>query len=161
MLAQNSFDKTVILCLAMTTTGMAQDELDLPRVLARVERGIAARLAAALKTAGSTVEEWRVISLLADGAGHTMTEIADFALLPAPTLTKVIDRLVSAGLVFRRVDEADRRRVLAFLSENGRASFDRLSGTIEDEWRRVQDTVGQEELALLRVLLARMSARLA
>ncbi|WUI01522.1 MarR family transcriptional regulator [Spirillospora sp. NBC_00431] len=145
----------------MTTTGMAQDELDLPRVLARVERGIAARLAAALKTAGSTVEEWRVISLLADGAGHTMTEIADFALLPAPTLTKVIDRLVSAGLVFRRVDEADRRRVLAFLSENGRASFDRLSGTIEDEWRRVQDTVGQEELALLRVLLARMSARLA
>ncbi|MFI0480838.1 MarR family winged helix-turn-helix transcriptional regulator [Actinomadura sp. 9N215] len=145
----------------MTTTGMAQDELDLPRVLARVERGIAARLAAALKTAGSTVEEWRVISLLADGAGHTMTEIADFALLPAPTLTKVIDRLVSAGLVFRRVDDADRRRVLAFLSEHGRASFDRLTTAIEDEWRRVQDTVGQEELALLRVLLTRMSARLA
>ncbi|WP_205718145.1 MarR family winged helix-turn-helix transcriptional regulator [Actinomadura soli] len=145
----------------MTTTGMAQDELDLPRMLARVERGIAARLAAALKTAGSTVEEWRVLSLLADGAGHTMTEIAEFALLPAPTLTKVIDRLVSAGLVFRRVDDADRRRVLAFLSEQGRASFDRLTAAIEAEWRGVQDAVGQEELALLRVLLTRMSARLA
>ncbi|TDB79385.1 MarR family transcriptional regulator [Actinomadura sp. KC216] len=140
---------------------MAQDELDLPRMLARVERGIAARLAAALKTAGSTVEEWRVISLLADGAGHTMTEIAEFALLPAPTLTKVIDRLVSAGLVFRRVDEADRRRVLAFLSEHGRETADRLTAAIETEWRGVQDAVGQEELALLRVLLTRMSARLA
>ncbi|MFI0412359.1 MarR family winged helix-turn-helix transcriptional regulator [Actinomadura sp. 3N508] len=144
----------------MTTTGMAQDELDLPRMLARVERGIAARLAAALKTAGSTVEEWRVISLLADGAGHTMTEIAEFALLPAPTLTKVIDRLVSAGLVFRRVDDADRRRVLAFLSEHGRETADELTAAIEAEWRGVQDAVGREELALLRVLLTRMSARL-
>ncbi|WP_344897194.1 MarR family winged helix-turn-helix transcriptional regulator [Actinomadura meridiana] len=145
----------------MTKTGIAQDELDLPRVLAQVERGIAARLGTALKAAGSTVEEWRVISLLADGSGHTMTELAEFALLPAPTLTKVVDRLVSAGLVFRRVDEADRRRVLAFLSEHGKETTTRLTGAIEDEWRRVQDAVGQEELALLKVLLTRMSARLA
>lgn len=144
----------------MTTTGIPEAELDLPRVLARVERGIAARLGAALKAAGSTVEEWRVITLLADGAGHTMTEIAEFALLPAPTLTKVVDRLVSAGLVFRRVDEADRRRVLVFLSEHGRAALDRLTAAIEDEWRRVRDAVGQEELDLLRVLLTRMSAHL-
>lgn len=144
----------------MTTTRIAQDDLDLPRVLAQVERGIAARLGRALKDAGSTVEEWRVSSLLADGAGHTMSEIAEFALLPAPTLTKVVDRLVSAGLVYRRVDDADRRRVLVFLAERGRESLARLTAAIEEEWGRVQETVGKEELALLRVLLTRMSARL-
>ncbi|MFI0351249.1 MarR family winged helix-turn-helix transcriptional regulator [Actinomadura sp. 9N407] len=144
----------------MTTTGIPQDELDLPRVLTLVERGIAARLGAALKAAGATVEEWRVTSLLADGAGHTMTEVAEFALLPAPTLTKVVDRLVSAGLVYRRVDDADRRRVLVFLSEHGREALDRLTAAIEDEWGRVRDAVGKEELALLRVLLTRMSDRL-
>jgi DNA-binding MarR family transcriptional regulator len=145
----------------MTKTSIQRDDLDLPRVLTLVERGVAARVAAALKEAGATVEEWRVTSLLADGDGHTMSEIAEFALLPAPTLTKVVDRLVSAGLVYRRVDDADRRRVLVFLSGNGRAALDRLTAAIEDEWRRVQDAVGKEELALLRVLLARMSERLA
>jgi DNA-binding MarR family transcriptional regulator len=144
----------------MTTTGIPQAELDLPRVLSRVERGIAARLGAALKAAGSTVEEWRVLSLLADGAGHTMTEVADFALLPAPPLTKIVDRLVSAGRVFRRVDDADRRRVLVFLSEHGRESLDRLTAATEDEWRRIRESVGREELALLQALLTRMSAQL-
>ncbi|MFC4048513.1 MarR family winged helix-turn-helix transcriptional regulator [Actinomadura syzygii] len=144
----------------MTTTGIPQAELDLPRVLSRVERGIAARLGAALKAAGSTVEEWRVLSLLSDGAGHTMTEVADFALLPAPTLTKIVDRLVSAGRVFRRVDDADRRRVLVFLSEHGRESLDRLTAATEGEWSRVRESVGREELALLQALLTRMSAQL-
>lgn len=144
----------------MTTTSVPQDELDLPRVLARVERGIAARLGAALKTAGSTVDEWRVLSLLADGAGHPMTGIAEHALLPAPTLTKVVDRLVSAGLVYRRVDDADRRRVLVFLSEHGHEELARLTSVVEAEWGRVQEAVGREELALLRVLLTRISAHL-
>lgn len=86
--------------------------------------------------------------------------MADFALLPAPTLTEVVDRLVSAGRVFRRVDDADRRRVLVFLSEDGRESLDGLTARIEDEWRRIRASVGREELALLQALLTRMSAQL-
>ncbi|QKW32944.1 winged helix-turn-helix transcriptional regulator [Actinomadura sp. NAK00032] len=144
----------------MTTTGVPQHELDLPRVLARVERDITARLGAALKTAGSTVEEWRVTSLLSDGAGHPMTEIAEHALLPAPTLTKVVDRLVSAGLVYRRPDEDDRRRILVFLSERGQEEVTRLTAAVETEWTNVQDAVGREELALLRALLTRISTHL-
>ncbi|MEV4670226.1 MULTISPECIES: MarR family winged helix-turn-helix transcriptional regulator [Actinomadura] len=144
----------------MTTTGVPQHELDLPRVLARVERDITARLGAALKTAGSTVEEWRVTSLLSDGSGHPMTEIAEHALLPAPTLTKVVDRLVSAGLVYRRPDEEDRRRILVFLSERGQEEVTRLTAAVEAEWARVQDAVGREELALLRALLTRISTHL-
>ncbi|NEA25836.1 winged helix-turn-helix transcriptional regulator [Actinomadura bangladeshensis] len=119
-----------------------------------------ARLGAALKTAGSTVEEWRVTSLLADGTGRPMAEIAEHALLPAPTLTKVVDRLVSAGLVYRRVDDADRRRVLVFLSEHGHERVARLTTAVEAEWTRVQESVGREELALLRALLTRISTHL-
>jgi DNA-binding MarR family transcriptional regulator len=144
----------------MTTTGVPQHELDLPRVLARVERDITARLGAALKAAGSTVEEWRVTSLLADGTGHPMAGIAEHALLPAPTLTKVVDRLVSAGLVYRRVDDTDRRRVLVFLSDHGHEQVARLTTAVEAEWTRVQESVGREELALLRALLTRISTHL-
>jgi DNA-binding MarR family transcriptional regulator len=39
--------------------------------------------------------------------------------VPGPTLTKIVDKLVDMALVYRIVDERDRRRVLAFLSEKG------------------------------------------
>ena len=41
-----------------------------------------------------------------------MTEVAEFAMPPAPSLTKVVDRMVSLNLVYRRPDLRDRRRVL-------------------------------------------------
>lgn len=39
-----------------------------------------------------------MLTILSDRQGHIMTEIADFAMIPAPTLTKLMDRMVSAGL---------------------------------------------------------------
>jgi DNA-binding MarR family transcriptional regulator len=68
-----------------------------------------------------------------------MTEIAEFAMLPAPTLTKLIDRMVSAGLVYRRADDKDRRRVLAYLAEHGRALYERAAALL---------AAGEAELAV-------------
>lgn len=78
------------------------------------------RLAAALEAESCSVEEWRVLALLADGRGHTMSDVADYALMPAPSLTKLVDRMVSATLVYRRKDPGDGRRVLVYLSARGR-----------------------------------------
>lgn len=133
---------------------------DLPRLLTLVERRVTARLAAALKADGATVDEWRVLSLLGDDAGHAMTEIAEYAMLPAPTLTKIADRLVSAGLVYRRVDEADRRRVLLFCSDRGHASLAAWDAAVRHEEAGLDDLAGKEEAALLAALLARISERL-
>src|SRR2546427_552576 len=79
--------------VAMTTTTSASldRELDFARQLTLVERSVVLRLAEALKAEGATIEEWRVLSLLGDGSGHAMNEIAEFAMLPAPTLTKIVD----------------------------------------------------------------------
>jgi DNA-binding MarR family transcriptional regulator len=107
---------------------------DLAHLLSHAERRLASRLAASLEGENCSVEEWRVLKFLADGNGHPMSEIADFAMLPAPTLTKLTDRMVSEGLVFRRADERDRRRVLAYLSERGlrlQERVSRLVGAIE------------------------------
>lgn len=149
------------LCTQMAAIRTESRERDLARLLALVERRVVARLATALTEAGCTVEEWRVMSLLADGAGHAMTEIAEFALLPPPTLTKLIDRMVSANHVYRRVDDADRRRVLVFLSTRGRAKYQALGAAIDAEWDAVASTAGREEIALLGALLSRVADRLA
>ncbi|MGW0425271.1 MarR family winged helix-turn-helix transcriptional regulator [Streptomyces sp. NPDC003015] len=144
-----------------TTTPAAVAELDLARALTLVERSVVLRLGEALKAEGGTLEEWRVLSFLGDGEGRAMTEIAEFALLSAPTLTKVVDRMVSLNLVLRRVDDQDRRRVLVFASERGNEALSRWTAAVEEEQEGIVSALGAEETALLRALLQRASRRLA
>lgn len=143
-----------------TTTPAAVAELDFARVLTLVERRVVLRVGEALKAEGGTLEEWRVLSFLGDGTGHAMTEIAEFALLSAPTLTKVVDRMVSLNLVLRRADDQDRRRVLVFASERGNETLTRWTAAVEREHESIVTALGTEETALLRALLQRASARL-
>jgi DNA-binding MarR family transcriptional regulator len=103
---------------------------DLAHQLSRAERLLSGRMSALLEDEHCTLEEWRVLKILSDGQGHIMTEVAEFAMLPAPTLTKLMDRMVSAGLVYRRADDQDRRRVLAYLAEHGRALYERTAAVL-------------------------------
>src|SRR4051794_2634383 len=74
---------------------------DLAQALSRAERCLVRQLTPALVEEGCSVEQWRVLVLLADGRGHGMTELAEFALVPAPSLTRLVDRMVADGLVHR------------------------------------------------------------
>jgi len=85
-------------------------DLDVARAITRLERSIVLRLGEALKADGATIEEWRVLSFLGDGDGHPMTAIAEFAMLPPPTLTKVVDRMGRWNSYCGSVDTEDRRR---------------------------------------------------
>jgi DNA-binding MarR family transcriptional regulator len=91
----------------------------LTHLISHVEHRLNARLRTTLEPQGCSIEEWRVLDLLSDAEGHTMSELADYALLLAPTLTKLVDRLVSDNLVYRRADAEDRRRVRAYLTPRG------------------------------------------
>ncbi|TDD69768.1 MarR family winged helix-turn-helix transcriptional regulator [Actinomadura rubrisoli] len=144
----------------MEATKTAKRERDLTQLLTLVERRVVSRLSAALTAGDCSIDEWRVLSLLADGRGHAMTEIADYAMLPPPTLTKLIDRMVSSNRVYRRVDDTDRRRVLVFLTPRGREKHTALSAVVDDESNRLAAAVGPEETALLSALLTRIAARL-
>lgn len=124
----------------------------LDRLLVQVERQMARRIEATLALDGLTVDQWRVLHLLADGAGRTMSAIATAVAVPGPTLTKLVDRLVDAAAVYRLADVRDRRRVLVFLSDDGRATHERLDplvGAIEAE---VLATLGPDAAVLLDLL---------
>jgi DNA-binding MarR family transcriptional regulator len=105
---------------------------DLTHLLSQLERRLTARLRAVLEPEGCSIEEWRVLELLADGEGHTMTELADHALLLPPTLTKLIDRMASDNLVYRRADTEDRRKVRAHLTPRGRDRHQLLHRHVAD-----------------------------
>ena len=55
------------------------------------------------------------------------------------TLTRVVDRLASLGLVYREADPVDRRRVRVTLSVRGRAAHERLAPAVAEAERDMTD----------------------
>ncbi|WP_327287109.1 MarR family winged helix-turn-helix transcriptional regulator [Streptomyces sp. NBC_01198] len=128
---------------------------DLALVLSRAERLMVARLSVLLAAEDCSVEQWRVLSAVADGCGRSMTEIADHALMPAPSLTKLVDRMVADNLVYRRADPGDRRRVLLHLAARGRILHQRAAHRVAEDHARVLAALGDRgDLAAALALLA-------
>ncbi|MFI2201628.1 MarR family winged helix-turn-helix transcriptional regulator [Streptomyces sp. NPDC020192] len=134
---------------------------DLAHLLSHAERRLVQRLATVLAEEGCSVEQWRVLSCAADGQGHPMTEIADHALMPAPSLTKLVDRMVADNLVHRRPDPADRRRVLLYLTPRGRILHGRAAHRVRADQTRLLDVINDrgELVRLLPLLTAALDAQ--
>ncbi|GAA0714776.1 MarR family transcriptional regulator [Dactylosporangium roseum] len=113
-------------------------------VLSEAERAVNRGLSTALHAEGVTVEQWRILRALSDGRGHSMGDLAEAALMPHPTLTKAVDRLVDSALVYRRQDANDRRRVAVYLSDSGTLLVDRLDHAATAHHRAVEAAFGPQ-----------------
>jgi DNA-binding MarR family transcriptional regulator len=85
-----------------------------------------------------------------------MSDISSALAIPPPTLTRLVDRLVDAGFVLRRIDATDRRRVLIYLSARGKTKVRKLAkretllkAALIDEFG--EDTAGQLIRTLARI----------
>jgi len=125
---------------------MARQPQQLLYLLTRAERLAVRRVQSVLDEFDCSVEAWRVLDLLSDGQGHNMTALADHAFLPAPSLTKLVDQLVDQNWVYRRVDPADRRRVLAHLTPRGMQRWQLLVREVRSDWGDLEHSLPDEEL---------------
>jgi DNA-binding MarR family transcriptional regulator len=115
---------------------------DIAQLLSQAEWRVTRRLGAILRAEGSSVEQWRVLRLLSDDVGHPMTDVAEYAMLPGPTVTRLVDRMVSDNLVYRRADDWDRRRVLVYLSEYGKEYSQKLSEVVDQHRLELAEAAG-------------------
>jgi MarR family transcriptional regulator, organic hydroperoxide resistance regulator len=125
----------------MTATGL---ESSLAYLLSRAERSVNRGLAAALAGEDVTVEQWRILRALADGRGHSMGDLAAAVLMPHPTLTKAVDRLIDRALVYRGAPAGDRRRVAVFLAGRGADLLARVEGAVAEHHRLIAAAFGPE-----------------
>jgi DNA-binding MarR family transcriptional regulator len=58
---------------------------------------------------------------------RTVTALADAMNIPAPGVTRMMDRLAQLGLIVREKDRRDRRRILVRRTPRGVALFDELA----------------------------------
>jgi DNA-binding MarR family transcriptional regulator len=100
-------------------------------------------LEARLQEHGSSVEQWRVLETLEGRSGFSMGELANAVLMNHPALTKMIDRMVSNGLVHRAPDPADQRRVLVYGTDRGMALVGRLRPVVRAHEKALDSLLGE------------------
>src|SRR5436853_281870 len=73
---------------------------------------------------GLSVPHFRVLAYLGRNAGTSLSEVAEHVGLQLPSMSTLVDGLVTRGLVTRAPSAADRRRVTLTLTPSGRATLD-------------------------------------
>lgn len=95
-------------------------------LLAAVSHSASAQFHAHVRTLGLRVPEWRVLACLADADGAMVTRLARLSLLEQSRLTRILDQMEDRGLIRRRPDPQDARRVRVYQTDEGRALSERL-----------------------------------
>jgi DNA-binding MarR family transcriptional regulator len=138
------------------------DEIDektlrLISLLHRTEKITEGHISALLQPIRLTCAQHYVLKLLImAGEPLPLGQIAEKQYSVRSNATQMIDRLVAEGLVERIFDPADRRRVLAQITEEGRRRFEaatQLECQVEQELRAC---FSQEERDQLITLLSRL-----
>lgn len=115
----------------------------------------------ALAPRGISPEQYNVLRILrgAGKAGHPTQEIARRMISRSPNVTRLIDKLVAAGLTRREQGTRDRRQALVRLTPVGRRRLAELDRLVEALLGRV-DLSDRDSTTLVR-LLDRVRTRVA
>ncbi len=128
-------------------------QIALDALLGQANRQVTTALRRTLAASGLPVEFWRVLEVLADERGRTMSELAHDTGMQLPATSKVIDRMVDAALVQRSADPADQRRVILHVSDFGLQKVATLDQDVRGRRDQVQSRFGAEREKQLRLLL--------
>jgi DNA-binding MarR family transcriptional regulator len=97
-----------------------------------------------------------VLRILMSDDGLKASEVADRAWSSPGTLTSVVNTLVRDGFVERRADEADRRIVRLYITEEGRAVITYYVSQAAAWWRKAFDFVDSDDEAVVRKFFIQM-----
>ncbi|HTJ55950.1 MAG TPA: MarR family transcriptional regulator [Devosiaceae bacterium] len=122
-------------------------------LIASLNRQLEEELEERLQPGGVPIEQFRILEVLDANEKLPMGEIASLSLIEPPTLTKIVDRMVNEGLVYRAPDPEDRRRVLILMAPAGKALYKRLRGVSSAQERRIVDHLSSDRAEELKALL--------
>lgn len=108
---------------------------------------------------GLTIPEWRVLAILGDSGPATSAEICGRTAMDKVQVSRAIQRLVSARLVSRRTDPADRRRATIAMTAKGAEVHREVVPLALSREAILLDGFTAEERRLLDRLLERLADR--
>ncbi len=134
-----------------------QTFIPLARALARAYQAFASYDAAGYQNSDLTVSQADVLFTLGNTAGLTFTEIGDLTLITKGTLTGVVDRMSSKGLVKRLAITSDRRYTKVVLTTKGNKlfaiEFPRQIEYLKKRFDKIDDNTRQQAITILNKLV--------
>jgi DNA-binding MarR family transcriptional regulator len=97
------------------------------------------------KRFGVSIPEWRVIAVLGRYPGLSAVEVADRTLMDKVAVSRAVTKLIKNGRIDRQFADADRRRSILNLSEEGQKVHNEIAPlALEFERQLVQDISEQD-----------------
>jgi MarR family transcriptional regulator, organic hydroperoxide resistance regulator len=133
----------------------------LPYLINRAGSRLVVEFGREIRGYGVGIQEWRVLAAVAaSGAAQRLSDLAALTSIDISTLSRLIGRMVRAGLLSRGRAESDRREIAVALTPKGQ----RTTQAIVPLARRYERTTLQgfrpAEEAMLKSLLVRVYANL-
>lgn len=128
----------------------------IPYLMNRIMGRYNADLQSVLKQSNLTTAKMRTLAVLSVLPGLTINELSVYAVTEQSTMSRTLEAMEAAGLV-RRVERASDARVREiYLTEAGRAEFDRFWPIMWRDYHRMMEGIGAEERQQFLLTLQKM-----
>lgn len=129
----------------------------LPYRLAVLSHTISTEIAKAYEAKfGVTIPEWRVVAILGRFPGLSAVEVADRTMLDKVAVSRAVTKLIKNGRIDREFADADRRRSILNLSDDGRQVHDEIAPLALEFERELLQGIGPEDYEIFNVVLERL-----
>jgi DNA-binding MarR family transcriptional regulator len=106
-----------------------------------------------------TIPEWRVIAILGRFPGLSAVEVAERTLMDKVAVSRAVSKLLKSGRIDRQFADADRRRSILNLSEEGRKVHNQIAPMALKFEEDLLHGLNEEEIRSLNVIMERLLAR--
>jgi homoprotocatechuate degradation regulator HpaR len=118
----------------------------LPMQLMRAREAVMRRFRPHLAAHGLSEQQWRVLRALVEADSLDILDLAGRCQIHPASLSRMLPKLSAGGLVARRANTRDQRRIVVSITGEGRALFDALAPESEAIYAALEREVGGDRL---------------
>lgn len=111
------------------------------------------------KRFGVSIPEWRVIAILGRFPGLSAVEVADRTLMDKVAVSRAVTKLIKNGRIDRQFADADRRRSILNLSEEGRKVHNEIAPLALQFERELLQDISEEDYETYNSILDRLLSK--
>lgn len=126
---------------------------NLPLLMLVAREGVTSFFRSVFREFGLTEQQWRILRVLNEKGELMIGQIAESTYVLGPSLSGILQRMIEADLVVKRVDPQDTRRFYVSATRRGINIFDQMVPRIEEEYTRLEQIVGASRISELYALL--------
>lgn len=141
-----------------SSTEDAELAFEILRSIRRILRRVSQQSRHLSRVSGLTVPQYLCMKAIreADGSRSTVARVAAAVRLSTATVSRILDRLATAGYVVKARGEQDRRKVWLSLTKTGRERLESVPTPLQEQFLDRLHGLGTDEKVTLRTALERI-----